>query len=1011
MKIFTPKIIFLLLLIIPVLIFSSYFQTQQPVDDTSINYTAEDFTRDSILLVKYSDAYYRTWEEHADYDSMFYYKSKVNQQAEKILENRYDSLIYFYYVEAYSDMGYVNLYLGKYDEVQHYIERAIDLAIKNFGENSLGLRSFYIAYNAYFAVKGEYGKAEDQLKKALRVIEINHGENHPKMISGAYWNLGLINEKKGDYRQAAKYYQKSADVCILNNDKPRATRCYDRIGSFHQWKGEYEQAIENFNKILGIIKENPKTEAIDLTYIYLRLAAVHLEMGAVEKANEFFALAPEIEDYKTIGRNHFNIESNYSDLGDIYMKRKDFEKANYYYQKLLELVEHFRGSSHIMLAEVYNQIGKFHLAKGESDSALIACQKALSTLLPNFDTEDITKYPEVKKVGVGFILPATLALKAAAFNVKYQQSQELSDLELSMEGYRIAAEFIDLMRSSYLTEASKHTLAERAREIYMHGIEASMKLYEKTQEEKYISHAFGLIEKSKSIILLEAIQKSNANEFAGLSDEFLSKEQQIKTDLAFYEKVLYEEEKNEKTDSLKIEKYKGEIFKLQNEQDNLIARIRKDHPEYYALKYNLTVADIPSIQNKLPDKSALVEYFFSDSALWTFVITKNEVVYRQVRIDDDFYHKLETMRDLLRNNPHNNQNTTQNSDRYHTFIEYSSDLYKLLLRPVVGDKDLEGLTIIPDGQLGYLPFQVLMTEQPGSAQVSNLDYRNLPYLFKDYKINYEYSSSILLSKTINRKPKNIYAGFAPDYNNEQLALRGDERGILEEVYDETVRNSLHSLMFNKPEVERSSEILGGMPFLGPDASEQAFKANSDNSRILHLAMHALTNDINPLYSQLIFSESTDSTEDGNLHAYELYNMQLNADLAVLSACNTGVGKLQSGEGIMSLARAFKYAGCPNIVMSLWKANDESTKEIMVDFHKNLKEGEGKGLALENAKKNFLATCDQKFTHPYYWATFVLIGDNEPIDFGRPWWMYALIGAGGLILLFFALKFLKRTKIG
>ncbi len=934
---------------------------------------------------------------------MYHYALLTKEHLENWPQKEHDSLVYSEYLISLSNLAFSNMYRGRYDEVEDYLKKAIDLAIARFGENSMVLRSICISYNAFYNIKGEYGKGEEYLKKALRLIEINDGIMHPKM-PGAYWNLGLINEKKGDYEQAARYYQKSADISILQQDRQGTTRCYDRIGTFHQWKGNYRQAIENFDKILAIVKENPKTEPIDLTFIYLRLAAVYLEMGDAEKANEYFALAPEIKDYKTIGRNHFNIESSYSDLGDIYLKRKEFDKAGYYYQKFLEIVKHYRGLNHIKLAEVYNQIGKVHLAKGEPDSALIASHRALSTLLPGFPTDDIALFPEVKRVGVGFVLPATLALKAEAFTQKYHQTQDITALELALKGYRITADFIDLMRSDYLTEASKQTLAERARSVYSKGLTISIELYEKTTDETYLNQALGFMEKSKSILLLEAVQKSRANEFAGISNDFLSDEQRIKTDLAFYEKMLFEEETKTKPDSLKIENYKSNLFSLRNEYDQFIAVAKDKYPEYYQLKYDLSVADIASIQNRLDDQSMLIEYFFSDSVLWTLGVSKDNVVYNKIETQDDFFSQLESLRNFLKNNPSGQQSHARIEAGYKQFVEYGSGLYNLLLKPVLGKNNPARLIIIPDGQLGYLPFQILLTREPETLLAAGPAYRNLPYLVKDMAIGYEYSSSILLTKPERKKVKNIYSGFAPVYhNNEELALRGEDRGILEEVYDETVRNSLYSLQFNQPEVKESSDLIGGKSFLGTVASEQAFKANAEHSRILHLAMHALTNDKNPLYSQLIFSESADSAEDGNLYAYELYNMQLNADLTVLSACNTGVGKLQSGEGIMSLARAFKYAGCPNIVMSLWKANDESTKEIMVDFHKNLKMGEGKGGALRNAKLNFLATCDQKYTHPYYWATFVLIGDNEPIDFGRPWWVYALIGVGGLAFLIFAFK--------
>jgi CHAT domain-containing protein len=191
---------------------------------------------------------------------------------------------------------------------------------------------------------------------------------------------------------------------------------------------------------------------------------------------------------------------------------------------------------------------------------------------------------------------------------------------------------------------------------------------------------------------------------------------------------------------------------------------------------------------------------------------------------------------------------------------------------------------------------------------------------------------------------------------------------------------LSSLQYTQTEVEEINHLFTGQSHIGNLATEAAFKSEASKHSILHLAMHAHTSDENPMYSRLIFQQgASEGGEDGMLYAYELYNMNLQAELAVLSACETGTGKLQNGEGIMSLSRAFKYAGCPNIVMSLWQADDASTKDIMVQFYQNLKLGKGKAGALRHAKMEYLKNSEMNKSHPFYWATFVLAGDGKPLE--------------------------------
>jgi CHAT domain-containing protein len=185
---------------------------------------------------------------------------------------------------------------------------------------------------------------------------------------------------------------------------------------------------------------------------------------------------------------------------------------------------------------------------------------------------------------------------------------------------------------------------------------------------------------------------------------------------------------------------------------------------------------------------------------------------------------------------------------------------------------------------------------------------------------------------------------------------------------------------NRKEVANIHQMMGGLQFLSEAATEKAFWQHAPHSRILHLAMHSSLDVENPLFSTLVFSQANEDTldtqNDGFLHAYELYQMNLNADLIVLSACESGYGKLLQGEGMMSLARSFQYAGSKNILMSLWQVDDKSTSDLMMQFYKNLDRGLPKDEALRKAKLNLLE--NSPFRHPCYWAGFILSGDDLPI---------------------------------
>ncbi len=196
---------------------------------------------------------------------------------------------------------------------------------------------------------------------------------------------------------------------------------------------------------------------------------------------------------------------------------------------------------------------------------------------------------------------------------------------------------------------------------------------------------------------------------------------------------------------------------------------------------------------------------------------------------------------------------------------------------------------------------------------------------------------------------------------------------------DSLRGSMIRLNWAEKEVTSISELMNGEVYCYDRATEKTFKEKAPNAGILHIATHAVVNDVNPLFSKLIFSPDPNSGEDGFLNTYELYNLKLKATMVVLSACNTGYGKLVRGEGIMSLARGFMYAGCPSLVISLWSVDDRSTSELMKSYYIRLVQGKSKDAALREAKLEFLKNADEVKANPFYWSGMIFIGNTDPLQ--------------------------------
>jgi CHAT domain-containing protein len=223
--------------------------------------------------------------------------------------------------------------------------------------------------------------------------------------------------------------------------------------------------------------------------------------------------------------------------------------------------------------------------------------------------------------------------------------------------------------------------------------------------------------------------------------------------------------------------------------------------------------------------------------------------------------------------------------------------------------------------------------------------------------------------------RNKLIAFAPDYPEPidiQSVLMSRQAGI----------GVLNDLPFARMEAKYVSDITGGALYANSDAKETIYKQESGKYDIIHLAMHTLLNDKDPMNSTLIFSRGKDSLEDGYLKTYEIYGIPLKAKMVVLSSCNTGTGLLYSGEGILSLARGFIYSGSQSVVMSLWEIEDKSGTEIVEMFYKNLKKGYPKSVALKKARNAFLENADQLRSHPYFWSSLVVYGNNAPLYYSN-----------------------------
>jgi CHAT domain-containing protein len=218
---------------------------------------------------------------------------------------------------------------------------------------------------------------------------------------------------------------------------------------------------------------------------------------------------------------------------------------------------------------------------------------------------------------------------------------------------------------------------------------------------------------------------------------------------------------------------------------------------------------------------------------------------------------------------------------------------------------------------------------------------------------------------------------------------------------------LHDLRFARMEAEYVTELTGGKLLLNDGAKESVFKAEGGNYDIVHLAMHTVLNDQDPMHSKMLFYLGSDSGEDGKLNTYEVYGMRLNAKMVILSSCNTGTGTLHTGEGILSLARGFIYSGSQSVIMSMWEIEDRSGAEIVKTLYRYLKKGETKSNALQKARIKYLKSADMLRSHPYFWASLVIYGNNAPVYHSGK--LFIVFSFAGLLICLLLIFYYRRPR--
>ncbi|MCF8225364.1 MAG: CHAT domain-containing protein [Bacteroidales bacterium] len=885
-------------------------------------------------------------------------------------------------INSLSQKAWDYFYQGKYDSAEYFYQNTINLQEAYFGHYDNHTAGTYLNLGAVY-------RRLYHLKDALKYLNI--AEAIFKQTSPDTYLLGYIYNNKGniyytysDYGESERYYKQSLNQLIrtqqYNNDIFEIV--YLNLFNLLITQNRLEEAetlIEEIKEI-EVIGKNSYSKNKYLAQAYDILG--HNELALIEISKGKAKLASDKNSSP-----HDLIEFNFREAS-VHLKLNNLSKALELSLDNIGLFQNIKTIDYQKLADTYWLVGNIYFIKEEYRNCYDWLSNVINELNEALKNSDITQIDPTSRILKSFFVDLN-HLQAQTCVALHEETGNNKYLEQSLKLYTEIIEVLKIFKIHMRNDKSKFSNTENRLSLIHEATNVALQLYETSKQEKYFNKAFNYAENSKSFILLSQIKEVEAIQFAELPKKILDRETNLSGEISGYEELIFEENISLEPDSLKLATLTNKLFELKDDYNALLDSIELLYPNYFELKYNPHFITPSEAQFRLHRHEALVEYLLSDSILTTFVIDKEQIEAFQQRLPEGFSKKCIDYFTLIRD-----QNFSQDVHQtYRDFVRLSRMFHEILVAPVLELTESREITFVPDGAIMYLPFEAFLT---ADVDEEYIDYHSLPYLIHDVSVGYSYSSTLLFNKRFKTgSPERKVLAFAPSYNN----LLGEDPL---EWDRQSNPDFLVPLQGAVEEVEYISKRVPSVAFMDSMASEANFKKHASDYYVLHLAMHTILNDQEPMYSRLAFTRNfNDTTEDHDLFTYEIYNMQLNADMVVLSSCNSGYGKMQKGEGMMSMARGFIYAGCPSIIMTLWQVSDRSSSELMSNFYKHLKKGKSKKSALRQAKIDYIRASDNLKSNPYFWSSFLVVGDNSPLYMTSAGWYLAMIILAFLIVVLLA----------
>jgi len=858
--------------------------------------------------------------------------------------------------QLYNTLG-MAYYLKSYnDSAAYFLEKALQTGKKFFRYGNHFLSRVYYNYGIYYESLADHRKARDFYLKAYKNLDYYKVEYSLKAeILGA---LGYNEYMLKNYESAIYYYNKDIQITkkFFGINHPDIAWGYQNLGLIYTAMKNYDAAQEQFNKSYILRKNSYSNSHHLLGILYSDMASLNLKKKDYEKSLGLLSDALRIEYQITPDTNTIRKADIYLMIADVYAEKKDYIRSDIAAHTALDIYNILFYKNHSYTSLAYYRLAANALEENKYSSCLQYVNKAMQNCTPrNLSIAKIINQSLDSIVFDEEYLQAVL-LKARLLQTLYTKTKKIELLEYALLHYHKATQVLKKLRSSYAYDDLKLDITQQYTLCNFGGIETANTLFQLTRNDKYLEDAYYFSENNKATLLLNQFLKEDVLFKNKVNATTLAEENNLSKKINYCRMLI----SSETTPSPKLDSLHLQLAKFLKEKRKFQMELEQKIPDYYHLRYGDEIITLQKTQRSLHSSQVILHYTVTTDFTYIFTIFRRKVSLQKIPNDKIFPIIYKINEDI----------NLHTADSVKTAFENLGNI----LMPLPNIHGIHKVIVIPDPQLLTCASEFLQFKK-----------------FKDFAPTIYNSSATLYFKNShhNKIFKNQLSAVAPV----------------------KFHSPWHELPNTINELSSISKYFDSKNYTYQYANKYNTLKSIAEDKILHIATHTHIDTTNPLKSYFqLYNRDTTSIDSSRLYMYEIFETPMNTNLAVLSTCNSGVGKVCKGEGINSIASAFNSRHCQDLVFSVWSANDQSTTMIMDKMYLYLSKRKSPYEALYLSKKDYLNTVGRLGSNPYYWAGFICFGNKHTNLYSMPnTWFVLFVTLLGSVLLLSIIYFLFARR--